>query len=73
MSDFLDVGCGTGQLAIHVAKLGIRSVGVDFAPDIIRVAEEAIKGKTPVRYLYARRYLRPSTRRPVMMSSALKV
>ena len=40
VSDFLDVGCGTGQLAIHVAKLGIRSVGLDFAPDMIRVAEE---------------------------------
>jgi 2-polyprenyl-3-methyl-5-hydroxy-6-metoxy-1,4-benzoquinol methylase len=40
VSDFLDVGCGTGQLAIHVAKLGIRSVGVDFAPEMIRVAEE---------------------------------
>ena len=40
MSDFLDVGCGTGQLAIQVAKLGIRSVGLDFAPDMIRIAEE---------------------------------
>ena len=40
VSDFLDIGCGTGQLAISVAKLGIRSVGVDFAPDMIRVAEE---------------------------------
>ncbi len=40
VSDFLDVGCGTGQLAIDVAKLGIRSVGLDFAPDMIRIAKE---------------------------------
>ena len=40
VSDFLDVGCGTGQLAIDVAKRGIRSVGIDFAPDMIRIAEE---------------------------------
>ena len=40
VSDFIDLGCGTGQLAINVAKLGIRSVGVDFAPDMIRIAEE---------------------------------
>jgi SAM-dependent methyltransferase len=40
VSDFLDVGCGTGQLAIDVAKRGIRSVGIDFASEMIRIAEE---------------------------------
>jgi 2-polyprenyl-3-methyl-5-hydroxy-6-metoxy-1,4-benzoquinol methylase len=40
ISAFLDVGCGTGQLAIEVAKRGIRSVGLDFAPDMIRIAKE---------------------------------
>jgi 2-polyprenyl-3-methyl-5-hydroxy-6-metoxy-1,4-benzoquinol methylase len=39
-SAFLDVGCGTGQLAIEVAKRGNRSVGLDFAPDMIRIAKE---------------------------------
>ena len=29
-----------GQLAIEVAKRGIRSVGLDFAPDMIRIAKE---------------------------------
>jgi SAM-dependent methyltransferase len=40
VADFLDVGCGTGQLAIDVAKRGIRSVGIDFASEMIRIAEE---------------------------------
>jgi 2-polyprenyl-3-methyl-5-hydroxy-6-metoxy-1,4-benzoquinol methylase len=40
ISDFLDVGCGTGQLAIHVAKLGINARGIDFAPEMIRLSEE---------------------------------
>jgi len=37
---FLDVGCGTGQLVIDVAKRGIASKGIDFAPDMIRLCEE---------------------------------
>jgi SAM-dependent methyltransferase len=32
---FLDVGCGTGQLCIEVDALGTRSVGIDFAPEMI--------------------------------------
>ena len=36
---FLDVGCGTGQLVIDVAKRGIESKGIDFAPDMIRLCE----------------------------------
>lgn len=33
---FLDVGCGSGQLAIDVARLGWASEGVDFAEEMIR-------------------------------------
>ena len=32
---FLDVGCGTGQLAISVAGLGWRAEGIDFATDMV--------------------------------------
>ena len=35
VKDFLDVGCGTGQLCIEVDALGARSVGIDFAPEMI--------------------------------------
>lgn len=34
-SSLLDVGCGTGQLAIQASKLGWKAVGVDFAPEMI--------------------------------------
>jgi 2-polyprenyl-3-methyl-5-hydroxy-6-metoxy-1,4-benzoquinol methylase len=40
VANFLDVGCATGQLAIDVANLGVRSRGVDFAPEMIRIARE---------------------------------
>ncbi|MDO8358292.1 MAG: class I SAM-dependent methyltransferase [Nitrospirota bacterium] len=32
---FLDVGCGTGQLVIAVAKLGIKASGLDFSREMI--------------------------------------
>jgi 2-polyprenyl-3-methyl-5-hydroxy-6-metoxy-1,4-benzoquinol methylase len=38
--DFLDVGCGTGQLAIQMAKKVPNSIGIDFAPEMIRVSRE---------------------------------
>lgn len=38
--DFLDVGCGTGQLAIQLAKNVPNSIGIDFAPEMIRVSRE---------------------------------
>ena len=43
---FLDVGCGSGQLAIQVAKKGFLSIGMDFAPEMIRQAKhnEAMAG-----------------------------
>jgi 2-polyprenyl-3-methyl-5-hydroxy-6-metoxy-1,4-benzoquinol methylase len=38
--DFLDVGCGTGQLAIAAAQAGHRATGIDFSPEMIRHCEE---------------------------------
>jgi ubiquinone/menaquinone biosynthesis C-methylase UbiE len=38
--DALDVGCGTGFLAIELAKRGHRVTGVDFAPAMVDLARE---------------------------------
>lgn len=35
----LDVGCGSGDLAIHLANLGYETVGIDFVESAIRNAE----------------------------------
>jgi len=39
VKDFLDVGCGSGQLSIQIAELGINSTGIDFAPEMIALCE----------------------------------
>ena len=36
---FLDVGCGTGQLVLEVAKSGVDAMGIDFAKDMIAQCE----------------------------------
>jgi SAM-dependent methyltransferase len=38
VGDVLDVGCGTGENALHLAALGHRVVGVDAAPSAIEQA-----------------------------------
>jgi 2-polyprenyl-3-methyl-5-hydroxy-6-metoxy-1,4-benzoquinol methylase len=37
---FLDVGCGTGQLVLEMAKRGFKAEGIDFAEDMIAKCEE---------------------------------
>ncbi len=38
---FLDMGCGTGQLVVEMARQGVAEcVGVDFAPEMIALCEE---------------------------------
>lgn len=39
----LDIGCGTGELVHDIARMGIHAVGVDFANEMIREADETAK------------------------------
>lgn len=41
--NYIDIGCGTGDLACAVAKIGIRSYGIDFAEDMIHIAKANAK------------------------------
>jgi 2-polyprenyl-3-methyl-5-hydroxy-6-metoxy-1,4-benzoquinol methylase len=43
VKDFLDVGCGSGQLVIQIAEKGVNSIGIDFAPEMIRVSQDNAK------------------------------
>jgi SAM-dependent methyltransferase len=36
----LDVGCGTGELVHQLCKRGVAAVGVDFAPEMIKLASQ---------------------------------
>ncbi len=38
--DVLELACGTGRAAIPIAEAGHRVVGVDYAPDMLRIARE---------------------------------
>lgn len=40
MQRSLDVGCGTGELAIALSEMGITAVGVDFAGEMVARAEQ---------------------------------
>lgn len=40
VTNFLDVGCGTGQLAIEIAGFGVNAVGLDFAPEMIEICQK---------------------------------
>ena len=41
--DFLDVGCGSGQLVIQLAEKVVNSIGIDFAPEMIRISQDNAK------------------------------
>jgi ubiquinone/menaquinone biosynthesis C-methylase UbiE len=43
----LDIGCGRGELVVHAAMLGARAVGIDYAEEAVRIAEEALAGHPP--------------------------
>jgi len=39
--DVLDLGCGTGELAIALAASGMRATGCDISPEMLRIAADA--------------------------------
>lgn len=40
LRDFLDIGCGSGELVFELAKKGVNAWGIDFAPRMIELCEE---------------------------------
>ncbi len=40
---WLDISCGTGSMAIRLAKLGLNMTAVDLSPDMINIAKEKAK------------------------------
>ncbi len=54
VGDVLDVGCGTGENALHLASLGRRVVGIDAAPTAVaRAREKAAERGLPAAFLVA--------------------
>jgi len=54
ISPILDVGCGTGEHALHLASRGFDVLGVDVAPTAIRAAREKARSRgVPARFAVA--------------------
>lgn len=47
MDPVLDVGCGSGDLTIHLAELGHQAIGVDFVEAAITHAQKKVKSLPP--------------------------
>lgn len=52
----LELGCGTGDISLGIAKHGARAVGLDSSPDMIKAARDKARrrGCTPALWLQAR-------------------
>jgi 2-polyprenyl-3-methyl-5-hydroxy-6-metoxy-1,4-benzoquinol methylase len=48
--DILDLGCGTGNMSVRLARGGAKVVGVDLSPEMLAVAREKVP-PGPVRWL----------------------
>ena len=51
--DVLDLGCGTGNLMMRLARLGVGVVGVDLSPEMLAVARNKILPGTTVSLVQA--------------------
>lgn len=49
----LEIACGTGRVAIRLAKQGVRVVGLDFSPAMLEVAREKSKGISNIEWVEA--------------------
>ena len=49
----LEIACGTGRVAIHLAQAGIEVVGLDFSPAMLSVAREKSIGMGNIRWVQA--------------------
>jgi ubiquinone/menaquinone biosynthesis C-methylase UbiE len=49
----LDLGCGTGNLTIRLAGLGLSVVGVDLSPEMLAVAKRKVQPGATVRWVQA--------------------
>jgi ubiquinone/menaquinone biosynthesis C-methylase UbiE len=49
-ADVLDVGTGTGFLALLLAELGYRVVGIDLAPDMLEIAQSKCTNEIAPRF-----------------------
>lgn len=47
----LDLGCGTGNLAMRLARLGLCVVGVDLSPEVLAVARHKVPPAAAVRWV----------------------
>ncbi len=41
----LDVGCGTGNFSIKLAKMGCKVVGIDMSEEMLKIAQEKVRGR----------------------------
>jgi ubiquinone/menaquinone biosynthesis C-methylase UbiE len=51
--DVLDLGCGTGNLTMGLARAGLGVTGVDLSPEMLAVAKRKIPPGTDVRLVHA--------------------
>jgi SAM-dependent methyltransferase len=49
----LDIGCGTGDLALHLARQGCEVLGIDYLEEPVRRAREKSTGEQRVRFQVA--------------------
>jgi ubiquinone/menaquinone biosynthesis C-methylase UbiE len=47
----LELGCGTGRVAIPIARAGVQIVGLDSSPPMLAKAQERSNGLTNVRWV----------------------